>query len=310
MRRALGFKLTTQGAHLMGFVGYCEARGADTVTTDLALAWATRPARQRHEAYWRRRLTAVRIFARHLQTLDPATEVPPRGRAAARQCADRRPTCIHRSEITALMSAAGTLAPAVAGGDLADADRPAGGDRHAQVARLPPRPRPTSTWTPGRWSIADSKFGKSRLVFLHPTTRRRAARLCAGPRPGVSRPGGADASSCPRRGTPAGRAQPHAHVRRRWSTAPASAPPGRRAARGCTTCGTRFTVATLLDWYRDGGDVAGPAPAAVHLARARRPEVHLLVLLRFPGYSDTRSLARVMGLWPGMTRSGDCRLSG
>ena len=36
----------------------------------------------------------------------------------------------------------------------------------------------------------------------------------------------------------------------------------------------------------------------------------LPVLLRFPGYSDTRSLARVTGLWPGMTWSRDCRLSG
>jgi integrase/recombinase XerD len=30
-----------------------------------------------HEAYQARRLDIVRIFARHLQPLDPATEVPP-----------------------------------------------------------------------------------------------------------------------------------------------------------------------------------------------------------------------------------------
>ena len=29
MRRALGFKLTTQGRQLMRFVGYCEAQGAE-----------------------------------------------------------------------------------------------------------------------------------------------------------------------------------------------------------------------------------------------------------------------------------------
>ena len=45
MRRALGFKLTTQGRHLMSFVGYCEARGAGHITTELALSWATATAR-------------------------------------------------------------------------------------------------------------------------------------------------------------------------------------------------------------------------------------------------------------------------
>ena len=44
MRRALGFKLTTQGRHLMSFVGFCEDRGATTVTTDLAVEWATSTA--------------------------------------------------------------------------------------------------------------------------------------------------------------------------------------------------------------------------------------------------------------------------
>ena len=78
MRRALGFMLTTQGRHLMSFVGFCEERGADRVTADLALEWATRTARgSGDEVYQARRLDVVRIFARHLQALDPATEVPP-----------------------------------------------------------------------------------------------------------------------------------------------------------------------------------------------------------------------------------------
>jgi hypothetical protein len=40
------------------------------------------------------------------------------------------------------------------------------------------------------------------------------------------------------------------------------------------------------------------------------PTSEYLVLLRFSGYSDAGSVARVMGLWPGMTQCGDCRLSG
>jgi hypothetical protein len=42
MRRALGFKLTTQGRHLMSFIRFCEERSADRVTADLAIEWATR----------------------------------------------------------------------------------------------------------------------------------------------------------------------------------------------------------------------------------------------------------------------------
>lgn len=77
MRRALGFKLTTQGRQLMSFVAYCEARGADHVTADLALEWATATPRASNDGvYQARRLDVVRIFARHLQPLDPATEVP------------------------------------------------------------------------------------------------------------------------------------------------------------------------------------------------------------------------------------------
>jgi integrase/recombinase XerD len=77
MRRALGFKLDSWGPRLMSFIGFCEARGATTVTTDLAVEWATTTSRgSDHEAYQARRLDVVRIFARHLQPLDP----PPRSR--------------------------------------------------------------------------------------------------------------------------------------------------------------------------------------------------------------------------------------
>ena len=77
MRRVLGFRLTTQGRHLMSFVRFCEDRSADRVTADLAVEWATRTSQgSGNEVYQARRLDVVRIFARHLQALDPATEVP------------------------------------------------------------------------------------------------------------------------------------------------------------------------------------------------------------------------------------------
>jgi integrase/recombinase XerD len=76
-RRSLGFTLSTQGRLLMDFVAYCEQHAVATVTTDVALAWATGTVRSRDRLWWARRLMVVRIFARHLQALDPATQVPP-----------------------------------------------------------------------------------------------------------------------------------------------------------------------------------------------------------------------------------------
>ena len=110
MRRALGFKLTSHGSRLMSFVRFCEDRGATTVTTDLAVEWATSTPSD-HEAYQARRLDIVRIFARHLQPLDPATEVPPEDVLDRRQW--RIPPYLYSpQEVTALMAAARTLQPA------------------------------------------------------------------------------------------------------------------------------------------------------------------------------------------------------
>ena len=93
MRRALGFKLESHGPRLMSFVRFCEDRGATAVTTDLAVEWATSTASD-HEAYQARRLDVVRIFARHLEPLDPATEVRPRTCWPAAS-AGSRPTSTH-----------------------------------------------------------------------------------------------------------------------------------------------------------------------------------------------------------------------
>ena len=43
LRRALGYKLRTDGAGLMSFVSFMEEAQADHITTVLALAWATQP---------------------------------------------------------------------------------------------------------------------------------------------------------------------------------------------------------------------------------------------------------------------------
>ena len=78
LRRALGFKLERAGHLLPQLVAYLEAAGAATMTSELAIGWARLPERAQPK-HWAQRLAIARGFARYLQTIDPATEVPPPG---------------------------------------------------------------------------------------------------------------------------------------------------------------------------------------------------------------------------------------
>jgi integrase len=257
MRRALGFKLTTQGRHLLSFVGFCQERGADHVTADLAIAWATQTARgSGDEVYQARRLDVVRIFARHLQALDPATEVPP-GDVLSRRYRRIPPYLYSPAEVAALMSVADGLTPAMRAatwrtliGLLAVT-----GMRQAEASRLR---RDDVDLDSGTLVIANSKFGKSRLVFLHPTAvaalrAYERARDEAFPEPEAA------TFLVNSRGAPLdGHNLPHAFAPL-VVAAGIQAPPGRRAPR-LHDLRHAFTVATMLDWYRDGGNVQARLP--------------------------------------------------
>ena len=172
LRRSLGFRLERAGKLLAQFTAYLEARDADTVTVEAALAWATLPA-DGGKRWLATRLTVVRGFAAHLHSLDPAHELippdllpDPGGRAT--------PYLYSDAEVAALMGAAAILRTpfraatyatligllAVAGLRVGEAIRL---DRHD----LDP--------LAGTLTIRLTKFGKSRLVPLHPTT---VAALC------------------------------------------------------------------------------------------------------------------------------------
>jgi integrase len=75
IRRRLGFELPQDDRLLEGFVAFLEQAGAQRITTELALAWARMPVHA-HPHRWRQRLGVARGFARHLATIDPASEVP------------------------------------------------------------------------------------------------------------------------------------------------------------------------------------------------------------------------------------------
>ena len=255
MRRVLGFRLETHGQRLMSFIRFCEERGASRVTTDLAVEWATRTASD-SEAYQARRLDVVRIFARHLQALDPAAEVPPGDVLSRRQW--RIPPYLYSpEEVAALMRAAGGLAPAIRAATWRTLIGllTVTGMRQGEACCLG---RGDADLDAGTLVIADSKFGKSRLVFLHPATAA-ALRAYAKARDEAFPEPETDAFLVNSRGGPLDRHNIPRTFAALVTAAGIQAPPGQRAPR-LHDLRHAFTVATMLDWYRDGGDVQARLP--------------------------------------------------
>ena len=78
LRRALGFKLESQGRLLHRFVDFAEEQGASFITCDFALRFAL-ASPHGQPALCAKRLQIVRTFAEYQAGVDPRTEVPPRG---------------------------------------------------------------------------------------------------------------------------------------------------------------------------------------------------------------------------------------
>lgn len=257
MRRALGFKLTTWGAKLMSFIGYLESRGHTVITIEDAVAWATStPRRSSDPVHWARRLDVVRIFARHLKALDPATQIPPED-VISRRYRRITPYLYSPAEIVALLLAASRLSPPLraATWQTALGLLAVTGMRVSEACRLD---RSDVDLRRGVLTVRDSKFGKSRDVPIHPSTtevlagyahvRDRLAPKPAGPAFFVST-----------RGTRLDAAN-MSHTFHELLTAAAIAPvPGRRRQR-IHDLRHSFSVATLLDWYQAGVDVQARIP--------------------------------------------------
>ena len=94
MRQGLGYKYQHQARRLADFVSFMETHKAATITTKLAMAWATLPP-DRH-ASWALRLTDVRGFARHVANIDQQTEVPPSVRSRMSTAMRRLTRCWRR----------------------------------------------------------------------------------------------------------------------------------------------------------------------------------------------------------------------
>lgn len=167
LRRGLGFKLERAGHLLPQLVGHVEAAGSATLTTEAAISWARLPANARPN-HWAARLSVARGFARYLQTIEPATEVPPEGVFPARRHRPA-PYLWSHQEIHRLLDGARSLRPRLRAathetlfGLLA-----ASGMRVGEAVGLD---RDDVAFDTGVITIRHAKFDRSRLVPLHATT--------------------------------------------------------------------------------------------------------------------------------------------
>ncbi len=174
LRRALGFKLRIAGPRLLDFVAFLEREGASSITNELALRWAMQCSACQ-PAQWAGRLSFVRGFARHRSATDPRTEVPPYGLLPYRP-GRARPYLYSEQEIERLLQAAKDLPPATGlrrwtyyclFGLLTVT-----GLRISEAIALE---RQDVDLQQGVLTIRGSKFGKSRLVPLAPSSVRALA---------------------------------------------------------------------------------------------------------------------------------------
>lgn len=255
VRRALGYKLERAGKLLAQFVAFLQQRGAATITTELALQWATLPPAS--ESNWHsQRLSVIRAFAGHLHAIDPACEVP----SADMLCWRPRraiPYLYRDEEVAALMAATAMLSTPHRTATLSTLIGllAATGMRVGEAIRLD-----CSDIDDGHGLVVvrDSKFGKSRELALHPSTisaLRRYLRRPDRPRPAAGTPAvllsaaGTRLIYCDVQHT-------FARLVRRADLQPRSA-----------SCRPRlhdlrhtFAVNTVLDAYRSGGDVQARLP--------------------------------------------------
>jgi len=175
LRTGLGFKLKDTRQALPKFVSFLRRRGARFITTRLAVQWAAEP-QTTQRGYWAQRLSMTRGFAKYLSGLDPRTEIPPAGILPYGN-RRRKPHIYTRKEIQQLLRAtrarrrvhqihAHTYATifgllSVTGLRLSEALNLDDADVDLNTSVL---------------TIRGSKWRKSRLVPIHPTTTRKLAR--------------------------------------------------------------------------------------------------------------------------------------
>jgi integrase/recombinase XerD len=172
LRRSLGFKLHDAGLELPRFIAFMQERQAEYITADLALEWA-QGSPNVQPVVWARRLGFVRGFATYRSATDARTEVPMAG-LLPHHTKRARPYIYSEQEVRDLLAAALELPCAwrstplwpgmfhcllgllsVTGLRISEALNLNVGDVNLEQAVL---------------TIRGAKFGKTRLVPIHPST--------------------------------------------------------------------------------------------------------------------------------------------
>jgi integrase len=275
VRRSLGFDLRLPASLLRNFISFVEANKATYITRELAVRWAKQPD-SAQPATWAWHLGMVRRFASWRSVTDPRTEVPPEGLIPYRYY--RQPPYIYSDdEIERLIAAASELSSS--NGLRASSFSTlfgllsVTGMRVSEALMLD---REDVDLEQGTLTIRRSKFGKSRFVPVHSSTRdvlKRydELRVRVFPRPATP------AFFVSERGTRI------TEWTARYTFAKISQQIGLRAAAKGHGRGPRihdmrhrFAAQTLIEWYRAGVDVERELPKlATYLGHVHVNETYL-----------------------------------
>lgn len=267
LRRSLGHDLAEAARLLPRFVAHLEARKAEFVTLEAALAWSLEPEAPAGSTVWGKRMIVVRGFARYLSGIDPRTEVPPAGTIPTRR-RWRPPFIYSEADIVALMEEAGRSIPQplrAATYETLIGLLAATGLRIGEAIRLDRRDVDSSD---GVLAVRESKFGKSRQVPLQRGAlqalkeyARRREELCPHP--------GSESFFVSLRGTRI----IYACVWPTFRMLCEEAGVGVGATHRPRIHDLRhtFAVRALLGWYRDGLDVGARLPSLSTYLGHREP---------------------------------------
>ena len=261
IRRRLGFTLRLPASLLRSFVTFVEHSGGTFITTDLALQWATQP-RGVQPATWTWRLGIVRRFAAWRRATDARTEAPPEGLLPHRY--RRKPPHLYRDQdVVQIIRAAREL----------PSPRGLRGLTHATLVGLLAVTGMRLSeglqfadddvdLTHGVLVIRRTKFGKSRLVPVHPSTRDALRTYTA-----------ARDRLVPTRTTPAFFISERGTRLTEWTARHTFAVVSRAVGLRAPTRGGRhghgprlhdlrhrFAASTLIDWYRADLDAERELP--------------------------------------------------
>ena len=236
------------------FRSHEQQDGSAFITTERALQWATAP-RDVQPLCWATRLGVVRRFAVYANAVDPRHETPPQGLLPYRK-RRRRPYIFSDSEIANLIAAAQRLSGVTGLRPLTYATLlgllAVTGMRSGEVVNLD---EDDIDLVLGVVRIRDSKFGKSRQIHLHQSTRQALERYAAQRKLLCPDPQG-PAFFLDERGVRI------SYEMLRWTFAKLSQRTGLRCPSKDKGSGARlhdvrhtFACKTLLRWYRDGVDV-------------------------------------------------------